>query len=164
MSANTHNKFLRNTGFSAACVALSVIFCAGAGAQPGTEPARQLFARYQQLEHNFDPALAQLYADGAIIKVTRIYAGGVQRQLLVPGDLYQLALRQSMPLAKAEGDYNRFRDVSYHAAAGGVRIRATRYSVWRNYTSPYTALVARGADGHWRIVEETIVQQMPVKP
>lgn len=125
------------------------------------DAASQLFDRYQQLERSFDPDLASLYADDAVIWVTRIYANGVVRQLKIPGDVYGLAVRQSMEQAAEHGDFNEYSDIQFLPQDSGVRIQAQRFNLWRNYHSPYAALVAPGADGTWRIVEEHFETQVP---
>ncbi len=123
--------------------------------------AQDFFARYQQLERTFDPELASLYAKDSVIWVTRIYANGVVRQLKIPGDLYRQVLRESMEQAKKRGDYNKYSDVRFDSQPDGVRIRATRYNVWRDYRSPYAALVRPGEDGNWRIVDEHFETRIP---
>lgn len=126
--------------------------------------ARAWFARYQSLERGFDPALADLYADRAVIWITRVYPSGVVRQLKIPGELYKQMLRQSMPLARAHGDYNRYSAVRYRREGNGVRIEASRYSVWRHYRSPYSLLIAPDASGHWHVIEERVRQRVPATP
>ncbi len=123
--------------------------------------AQTFFARYQRLERNFDPELASLYAKDSVIWVTRIYSNNVVRQLKIPGDLYRQALRESMEHAEQRGDYNEYSDVRFDPQPGGVRIRAMRYNVWRDYRSPYAALVRPGGDGNWRIVDEHFETRVP---
>lgn len=122
---------------------------------------RAFFDRYQNLERNFDPELASLYHQDAVVWVTRIYSNGVVRQLKIPGDVYQLAIRQSMDAAAEHGDFNEYSDIRVVPQADHVRIEATRYNLWRNYRSPYSAVVRRGPDGEWRIVEERFETQVP---
>lgn len=144
----------------AATVVLALLLAAPAWADVPAG-ARALFERYQTLERSFDPALADLYADDAVIRVTRIYANGVVRHLKIPGDLYQMALRQSMADAAAQGDFNQFSAVDFKRREGGVEVTAQRYNLWRNYTSPYRAMLRPGADGQWQIAEEYLETRVP---
>lgn len=140
--------------------ALALMLLAGSAAAEVPTGARELFDRYQARERQFDPALAQLYDDDAVILVTRIYSNGVVRHLKIPGDLYKLALRESMDEAAEQGDFNQYNDVQFSAENGRVQVSATRYNLWRHYTSPYSATLERGADG-WRIIEERFETQVP---
>lgn len=128
---------------------------------PSIQAARALFERYQQLERNFDPELASLYDEDAVIWVTRIYSNGVVRQLKIPGELYQMAIRQSMDQAAEHGDFNEYSEVRFQAMDEGVKIQAQRYNLWRNYRSPYAAIVRPDGQGEWRIVEERFETQVP---
>jgi len=132
-----------------------------AGAQEVAPEARALFDRYRSLERSFDPRLAELYDDDAVILVTRIYSNGVVRQLKIPGDVYKLALRQSMENAAEQGDFNEYSEVEFATRDGAVLITAQRYNLWRNYSSPYRAVLRQGRDGAWRIVEERFETQVP---
>ena len=123
--------------------------------------AQAFFEQYQYLERSFDPDLASLYADNAVIWVTRIYSNNVVRQLKIPGDVYRLSLRDSMTEAAKHGDYNEFTDVRFTPVATGVRIRATRHNVWRDYLSAYEALIEPDAAGDWHIVEERFETRVP---
>lgn len=128
---------------------------------PSLDDARAFFERYQQLERSFDPELASLYADDAVVWVTRIYANGVIRQLKIPGDIYSMAIRQSMAEAAEHGDFNEYSDVQYEPDGQQVRIEASRFNLWRNYRSPYSALLRRDDEGRWRIVEEHFETRVP---
>jgi hypothetical protein len=119
------------------------------------------FQRYQQLERTFDPALAELYADDAVVWMTRHHPDGRVGQLKIPGAIYRQFLRQSMAEARARGDYNAYTDVRYRAEGDGVRVTAVRRSLWRHYRSPYSALWTEVRPGKWCIVEERLVQQVP---
>ena len=120
-------------------------------AQSDVDAAKQLFERYQALEQAFDPAVADLFTDKAVIRVTRVYPDGQSRQVEIPGELYKLALRQSMDEAKRHGDSDRYSNVRYTRVDGRVRINAVRYSVWQHYKAPCSFLVGPGSNGQWRI-------------
>jgi hypothetical protein len=118
------------------------------------DDAKTLFGRYVQLEHAFDPTAADLYADDAVIKNKRIYPNGQIRELMLPAGQYKALIRQAMPLAKARGDANSYSNITFTEEGSGVRIRATRFSHLKQYSSPLSLLVAPGVDGRWLIREE----------
>jgi len=134
----------------------------GAGGDAGLASAKGLFMRYQALERSFDPALADLYADDAVIRVKRVYVNGVVRYLNVPAELYKPALRQSAATAREQGDFNEYSGVRYRRDGERVRIDAERYSVWQHYRSPWSLWVAPDAKGRWLIREEHLEQHLSV--
>src|SRR6187549_1737332 len=95
--------------FSRLCSAAVVILAlAPAWASPPkpTEKAKSIFDSYQSLERSFDPAIADLYCDTALIRNTRTYPDGNKRTLEFPAPKYKELIRNSMPLAKAAGDFS----------------------------------------------------------
>jgi len=120
----------------------------------GTDAAKALFDKFTQLERNFDPAAADLYADDALIRNKRRYPDGQVRELTLPADQYKALIRQAMPLAKARGDTSSYSAVTFTNEGPGVRIQATRFSHLKKYSSPLSMLVAPGAGGTWLIREE----------
>jgi hypothetical protein len=116
--------------------------------------AQAIFDRYIQLEQDFDPAAADLYADDAVIKNKRTYPDGQVKELTMPADRYKALIRQAMPLAKARGDTNSYSGVTFTKEGVGVRIRAMRFSNLKKYSSPISLLVAPDGKGKWLIHEE----------
>lgn len=117
--------------------------------------AKDLFEAYVQLQHAFDPAMADLYADDAVIKNKRHYPTGEVRELELKGSQYKALIRQTMPLAKARGDRSTYSDITYDLNDdGSVDIRASRYSELKDYTSPLRLTVAPDDEGRWRIFVE----------
>lgn len=118
-------------------------------------PRTGLLLRDVTLEHAFDPAMADLYADHAVIRNTRRYPTGQVRQIELTGAEYQALIRQTLPLAEARGDRSTYSDVTYTVNEdGSVTIEAARYSELKDYKSPIRITVAGGEEGPWRIVEE----------
>jgi hypothetical protein len=107
-----------------------------------------------KLEKAFDAAAADLYADDAVIKNKRTYPNGQVRELTLPAAQYKSLIRQAMPLAKARGDTNSYSDVIFTSEGSGVRIRATRFSNLKKYSSPISLLMTPQPDGRWLIREE----------
>lgn len=116
--------------------------------------ARKLFERYISLAEAFDPAAADLYEDAALIKNKRTYPNGKIEERTIPAPQYKDLIRQIMPVAKARGDLNKYTKVKYSIEGDRVRINATRYSVLKKYSSPFSLLVGPGPEGHWLIYEE----------
>lgn len=116
--------------------------------------AKDFFAEYIRLEHAFDPAIANLYANEAIIRNKRTYPTGQVRELSMPASKYKELLRASMPLAKQRGDTSTYTDISYSPERNGIRISADRYSELKNYHSPISILVKPTKSQAWLIYEE----------
>src|SRR5262249_23639104 len=116
--------------------------------------ARKLWERYVVLERSFDVAIAELYADGALIENTRRYPNGQTRTIRIPVDEYRRLIRAAMPLAKARGDLNRYSAVKVTPEGKNVRITAVRYSELKKYESPISLLVGRDRIGRMAILEE----------
>jgi len=127
---------------------------AGAALAAPIDDAKALFDRYVELEHAFDPVVADLYAEDAIIKNRRTYPTGQIRELSMPAPQYKALIRQVIPLAQARGDTSSYSQVSFSQEGRGVRIHATRFSDLKRYESPLSLLVAPNASGQWLIYEE----------
>ncbi|HYC72878.1 MAG TPA: hypothetical protein VEB66_16825 [Opitutaceae bacterium] len=117
------------------------------------EEATEMFNRYAALQAKFDPALAELFADDAVIKHTRRYPDQTTREMTMPGKAYKEAIRKTVETAKARGDTNTYQGILSKVEDGKLRFTAVRYSdLKRNYT-PISLLVAKRGD-RWLIVEE----------
>src|SRR5687767_3530990 len=95
-------------------------------AQTPTGAAQKLFEQYVAMGQAYDPDLAELYADDAVIQNKRRFPSGEVRELNIPAPKYKALIRQVMPLAKARDDRSTYSDVTYGAEGNRVRIRATR--------------------------------------
>lgn len=139
-------------------LAIAVMASPAAADQHGQEAslakAKELFGRYAALEHAFDPAVADLYADDAVIRNKRTYPTGEVRELTIPAPQYKQLARATMPLAKARGDVSTYSEVRYAVEGEGVRIRAHRFSELKRYDSPLSLLVKPSSSGSWLIHEE----------
>ncbi|MGZ8940237.1 MAG: hypothetical protein ACXW32_13600 [Limisphaerales bacterium] len=122
-------------------------------AATSTEEAKAFFNTYTNLSAKFDPAVADLYADDAMIKNKRHLADGGTREMTMQAPAYKNLVRSAMPLAKQRGDTNRYTEVAYKEEDGKVRITSTRYSELKKYSSPFTMVIAKRGD-KWLIVEE----------
>lgn len=129
-----------------------LLLAPAAAAQP--DAAKKLFEQYVALGQAYDPGVADLYADDALIRNKRTYPNGEVRELTMPAPKYKALIRQVMPLAKERGDRSTYSGVTYAPEGERVRIRASRFSGMRNYTSPVSLLVGPGPGGRWLIYEE----------
>ena len=142
--------------FRAFALALAVLLTclSQAHAADPIAQARLLLAKYVESYHAFDPAVAELYSDEAVVANRRTYPDGQVRSLSLTGAQYKALLRQVMPLAKARGDISQYRNPRFSVEPGGVRIQLTRYSQLKHHTSPMSLLVGPGKDGAWVVLEE----------
>jgi len=132
---------------------------ASGAAPPATGASRKsaeaLFDRYVDLEHAFDPALVDLYADEARIEHRLIVAG--QRPIVRTwsGKQYKDLLRGALAKAKeTRQDLNYYTAVDYLQQGSRVRIKAMRYAELQKVVSPLELLVGPDRSGAWRIYEE----------
>jgi hypothetical protein len=116
--------------------------------------AKAFFARYVQLEHAFDPAQADLYRDDAVIVNKRVYPNGKTIETPIPALRYKHYIRTGMAEAKQKGDISNYSNESCTVEGDKVRIKVTRYSVLKKYSSPMSQLVGPDAQGNWVIYEE----------
>ncbi len=130
------------------------LLAASPTAPPSVAEAARLFQQYVARERAFDPAVADLYADSALIRNRRTYPTGQVKELTLPAPKYKDLIRSSMSLAKARGDVSTYSDVKYTPEGRGVRITATRFSELKRYSSPLSLLVMPQANNVWLIVEE----------
>ena len=116
--------------------------------------AEQVLERYRALERAFDPAIADLYADDALILTRRTYPNGEVRDLTIGATEYKALIRSTIPLAKARGDVSRYSGCTYAPAGVRVRIACARYSELKDYTSRISLVVGPGPGGAWLVFEE----------
>ena len=132
----------------------TMLLFASASLATSIEEAKVFFNQYVQSEQSFDPAAADMYAEDALIKNKRTYPTGQVRELTMPASQYKALIRQAMPLAKLRGDTNTYSEVNYSKEGSMVRIRATRFSNLKKYSSPISLVVAHDDTGHLLISEE----------
>jgi hypothetical protein len=139
---------------SAVVLLISMVALAAEAGDPAIDQAKRLFKRYVALGQAFDPAVADLYSDEALIENRRRYPSGEVKTLTLPAPKYKELIRAAMPAAKARGDRNTYSDVRYAIEGQGVRIVAKRFSELKKYSSPLSLLVKRDAKSAWLIYEE----------
>jgi len=146
--------------------AMGLAIAAGAATTPAAAPAAEatgaarqsaeaLFSRYVDLEHAFDPALVDLYADEAHIQSRVIVPGKPPIVRDWKGTEYKELLRRGLAKAKeTRKDLNYYSAVTYLREGSRVRIKATRYAELQKAVSPVELLVGPAGAGSWRIFEE----------
>jgi len=87
-----------------------------------------LFREYEARGSRFDPSVADLYSDDALIKTKRLMPGGKAQELTHRGDKWKAMIRQLMPVAQQRGDRNTFNKVAAKPDGKQVVITAERYS------------------------------------
>src|SRR5215210_7037907 len=86
--------------------------------------AQELWDDFVELGTGFDPALADLYADDAVINLTRRYPDGRTRTLQWSGKEYKPMVRQAMPIARNRGDVDVYSNINFENLGDRTRITA----------------------------------------
>ena len=122
---------------------------------PAPSSAQELWDDFVELGTGFDPALADLYADDAVIKLTRRYPDGRTRTLQLTGKEYKPMVRQAMPIARNRGDVDVYSNVKYENLGDRTRITATRYGTLKKSRAPHELIVGNLGGSGWKILKET---------
>ena len=123
--------------------------------------AKGVYDRYVQYTCNFDPSVAQLYAEEALVQMTRKYPDGTSQTRTVPSGKHKEFIRAILPIAKQRGDTCRFSDAEYKQEGGDkVRINVKQYSDLGKYWSDVSLLVVK-VDDQWLITEDVTVSEIP---
>jgi uncharacterized protein YceK len=121
-------------------------------AKPGEAPAdtaKRLFEACRTLMRRQDDQLSDCWTVGASIAVS-----GAPAQ---SGSAWKLVVREAMARGRDAGVFVDWRDPVYTPEGERVRVAAVRRSTGEPAESPIVLVVAAGADGGWRIVEESSV-------
>ena len=117
--------------------------------EPPADTARRLFEACREKLRRQDPFFADCYAVDARVSL----ASGQTPT----GAAYKPVARAALERDQATGVYVDWRDPAFAAEGERVRVHATRRSTSEPLESALELVVAPGADGGWRIVEETSV-------
>jgi hypothetical protein len=121
---------------------------------PAPSSAEELWDQFVELGTGFDPALADLYADDAVIHLTRRYPNGRTRTLQLTGKEYKPMVRQAMPIARNRGDVDVYSNVQFEDLGDRTRITATRYGTLKKYRAPHELIVGNVGSAGWKILKE----------
>src|SRR5205807_3074184 len=142
-------------GAGAAVAAAPAAAPAAAATGAARKSAEALFNRYIDLEHAFNPALVDLYADDAHIQSRVIVPGRPPTVRTWSGTDYKELLGRALAKAKEKRqDLNYYSAVTYLREGSRVRIKAMRYAELQKAVSPVELLVGPDRAGSWRIFEE----------
>lgn len=131
-----------------------LLLTAGLASAQDMAAARSIFDKYQSREKAFDATIADLYCDSVLMRNVRTYRNGTQRTLELPAATYKAMIRSIMPLARAKGDFGIYSDATFVAEGSGIRIKATRHSQSKGYSSPISMLIGNCGTGSVGILEE----------
>lgn len=134
-------------------LALLILFSGKAVANAETPEA--FFKRFAETGQRFDPAVADLYADNALIKAYRRYPHGLERSMEMSGTEWKALVRKVMPVARSKNDKSTYTNVRFAPRGSQVKISADRYAVRKCYTDPaYYLVIEKRADSTYTVVEE----------
>ena len=142
----------------ALALATASLCCAVEATGVPRQKAEALFRRYVELEHNFDPAMADLYSDTAQFKVTLVSPQGSKDVQILPAPQRKAQIRKVMPLAKRLRDLSFYTEEKYEQEGNFVRIKVKRYAELYKFSSPLELLVGPGPKGDWLVLEEVSEQ------
>jgi len=122
---------------------------------PNIVKAKKFLEVYQERANNFDPTLADLYADEAKIVNTTLRNDKNKDVIKYVGKDFKEKLRKGLPTTgKMLNDTNTFSEITYTEENGSVRITATRFNQRKNSSTPHSFLIGPSKSGAWFIYEE----------
>jgi hypothetical protein len=125
-----------------------------------TNEAVALFEKYVALQRSHDPALAELYADSAVLRIEVKYPDQSVRTNVIPAAAFKPMIERGMQESKRRGEVSTYSAPSFRPVKERVRITATRASATDQTPRPMSLLVAPGAGTEsWQVVEETTVSE-----
>lgn len=121
--------------------------------------AKQCVEYHFSLADNFDPNMAKLYSDDALIQNTVLNADGSQQTRVIPAGLYKSIIGVAMGKARDLDDRYTYSDVKYKLEGRRVRVTYQRYSHARNYQSPVSMLMGIEPDEAGIVFEELSIMK-----
>lgn len=124
---------------------------------------RNFFNTYVELEKAYDPAIAELYSDGALLRIKVLKPDGQEQHLELSGGQLKSLAKQIMAEAKARGSKTVYRDVQVSLNGNTAKIKTQRRSNVECYLDKtHTIVLLQQANGDLLIVEERYTT--PAKP
>lgn len=121
------------------------------------EKAKAFVDTYISMNRTFDPKLADLFSDKAVIKQHQIDAKGKTTEVTLVTAKYKESLRNDFPkqVSVKDGQYIYFTDVEVKPEGDAFRatgrVNSKRWPVSR----PFSLLVKQLESGGWQIIEES---------
>ena len=141
---------------------LSFVACASTGQKQVTDQQQatnqkymDFFKQYESLSHAFDPTVADMYSDEAMIHTIRKTPDGVERTLKMDGSKWKELIISTMEISQKRGDKSEFSNIAVSMDGDVAKITASRYSTIKCFTDDkYYMRVKKQSDGVLRIIEE----------
>ena len=119
------------------------------------ETPEAFFERFVKIGQRYDLAVAELYADDAVIRSLRKYPLGASKTMDVSGVQWKALIKQVMPSAKLLDDKSLYSNMKFTLSGDDVKVKADRYVPRRCYTDKgYYLVIRKQQDGRYLIVEE----------
>ncbi|MCO4769673.1 MAG: hypothetical protein KDA24_06540 [Deltaproteobacteria bacterium] len=117
--------------------------------------ARAVWDKMVELGNAHDPAVFGLYADTAIMKVTRIGVGGGERTQNFAVAIFLPLADSIMANGRLTNDLAEYKNVEINPYGDGWKVTGSLYSTVNCTTDPdYYAVLNKNEDGIWQITEE----------
>ncbi len=126
---------------------------------PAVAEAQRIFKQYSEMEHQYDPLQADLYANAAVIKDTRIYQDGQSKTLNWSGESYKQIVKARMPVLKARNEQFSYSQMSFTREGNNVRVRCQRFNQNKKFSSPVELLIGKTEKNAYKIIEESFQSQ-----
>jgi len=123
------------------------------------ERARQVIESYVNLERAYDPRLADLYADEAVIKANQVGPSGEPEWYTVQGWQYKRMLREAMPKSRSAGYKASYSGARYEMSGKHVRVSVVQYVDKTRSSNPIQWTIGPGRTSQWLILEEVSVRR-----
>ena len=112
-----------------------------------------------KLADEFNPLMANLYSDDALIQNTVLNSDGSQKTRVIPAPYYKSIIAKAMQMAKEMGDTYTYSDLEFKKEGDRVRVTYVRYSHLRDYSSPVSMLMGLEGDEAGMVFEELSVMK-----
>ena len=127
--------------------------------QDWLKAAEECMELHFQLADEFNPLMANLYSDYALIQNTVINSDGSQKTRVIPAPYYKSILSNAMQMAKDMGDTYTYSDLEFKMEGKRVRVTYVRHSHLRDYSSPVSMLMGIEDDEAGIVYEELSVMK-----
>jgi hypothetical protein len=147
--------------FGALLLTVAVLAASPAQERPDAslERARQVIESYVTLERAYDPRLADLYADEAVIKSNQSGPNGESQWATAQGWQYKKMVRDAMPKFRSMGFKASYSGARYEMAGKNVRVSAVQYVDKSRSSNPIQWTIGPGRTSQWLILEQVTVQR-----
>ncbi len=114
--------------------------------------ATRLFEVCSERTEKLVPEITDCYSIDARIELREQTRDTIE---VISGAEYKTRIRESLPRIRHLGDFITYRNIEYLVQGEAVRVTAERATAFSPNRVPVSFMIARCADGQWRIVEES---------